>query len=91
MREASAAPMASSVTSSPREHSESDEWLPMQQVESFYRECSIGREDNSDPADVFTHGRHILYLKIKCSIHHTPHTILQIRNRMYNTRACSVA
>lgn len=39
-----------SVTSSPREPSESDEWWPMEQVESFYRECSIGREDNPDPA-----------------------------------------
>ena len=31
-----------------------------------------------------------LNLKIKCSIHHTLHTILQIRSRMYNIRACSV-
>ena len=39
-----------SVSSSSHEPSESDEWWQMDQVESFYRECSIGREDNPDPA-----------------------------------------
>ena len=35
---------------SSHEPSESDEWWHIDQVESFYRECSIGREDNPDPA-----------------------------------------
>ena len=39
-----------SVSSSSREPSESDEWWHMDQVESFYKECSIGREDTPDPA-----------------------------------------
>jgi protein phosphatase 1 regulatory subunit 37 len=39
-----------SVSSSLRDPSESDEWWHVDQVESFYRECSIGREDNPDPA-----------------------------------------
>jgi protein phosphatase 1 regulatory subunit 37 len=39
-----------SLNSSSHEPSESDEWWHMDQVESFYRECSIGREDNPDPA-----------------------------------------
>jgi len=41
-----------SVSSTPTSHeaSESDEWWHMDQVESFYRECSVGREDNPDPA-----------------------------------------
>lgn len=39
-----------SVSSSLHEPSESDEWWHVDQVESFYRECSIGREDNPDPA-----------------------------------------
>jgi hypothetical protein len=39
-----------SVSSTSREPSESDEWWHMDQVESFYRECSTGREDNPDPA-----------------------------------------
>ena len=39
-----------SVSSSSREPSESDEWWNVDQVESFYGECSIGREDNPDPA-----------------------------------------
>jgi len=39
-----------SVSSSTHESSESDEWWYVDQVESFYRECSIGREDNPDPA-----------------------------------------
>ena len=41
-----------SASSPSREPSapESDEWWHMDQVESFYRECSIGREDNPDLA-----------------------------------------
>ena len=39
-----------SVSSSSHEPSESEEWWHMDQVESFYRECSIGREDTPDPA-----------------------------------------
>ena len=39
-----------SVSSSTHEPSESDEWWHIDQVESFYRECSVGREDNPDPA-----------------------------------------
>ena len=39
-----------SLSSSSYEPSESDKWWPMDQVESFYRECSIGREDTPDPA-----------------------------------------
>lgn len=40
----------SSLSSGSHELSESDEWWHMDQVESFYRECSIGREDTPDPA-----------------------------------------
>lgn len=39
-----------SVSSSSHEPSESEEWWDMDQVESFYRECAIGREDTPDPA-----------------------------------------
>lgn len=39
-----------SVSSGSLEPSESDEWWHMDQVESFYRECSIGREDAPDLA-----------------------------------------
>lgn len=39
-----------SVNSSVPEPSESEEWWHIDQVESFYRECSIGREDTPDPA-----------------------------------------
>jgi len=39
-----------SVSSSSHEPSESDEWWHVDQVESFYRECSTGREDTPDPA-----------------------------------------
>jgi protein phosphatase 1 regulatory subunit 37 len=39
-----------SVSSSPHEPSESDGWWDVDQVESFYRECSTGREDAPDPA-----------------------------------------
>jgi protein phosphatase 1 regulatory subunit 37 len=39
-----------SVGSSSHELSESDEWWQIDQVESFYRECSIGREETPDPA-----------------------------------------
>jgi protein phosphatase 1 regulatory subunit 37 len=37
-----------SVSSSPHEPSESEEWWHMDQVESFYRECSVGREEIPD-------------------------------------------
>jgi protein phosphatase 1 regulatory subunit 37 len=39
-----------SLSSGSHELSESDEWWHMDQVESFYRECSIGRDDTPDPA-----------------------------------------
>lgn len=39
-----------SLSSNSHEPSESNEWWHVDQVESFYRECSIGREDTPDPA-----------------------------------------
>ena len=38
-----------SVNSTSHEPRESDEWWHMDQVESFYRECSAGREETPDP------------------------------------------
>ena len=60
-----------SVTSTPtsRESSESDEWWHMDQVESFYRECSVGREDNPDPAISAA-------FKVRLLYHRTPPTYM---------------
>jgi hypothetical protein len=39
-----------SSVSSPESQSDINEWWSMDKVESFYRECCAGREENPDPA-----------------------------------------
>jgi len=62
-----------SVSSTPtsREPSESDEWWHMDQVESFYRECSVGREDNPDPAISAAFKVWLLYHRTSATYTHT--------------------
>lgn len=65
-----------SVSSSSQEPSESGEWWHMDQVGSFYRECSIGREDTPDPAISAAFKVRLLYHPISASfIRATGHNI----------------